>query len=85
VLDALAAIPDLPVCVELAQLGGGAVDERAMVRDGIAWLAGRRDARLALDTPGEARLSSPETVPVAIPESRPTGVHTRRRSNDASA
>lgn len=46
VLDALSGTDDLPVCVELAQLGGGAVDERAMVRQGIAWLAARRTARV---------------------------------------
>ena len=44
VLDALPGTDDLPVCIELGQLGGGAVDERAMVRQGIAWLAARREA-----------------------------------------
>jgi 3-oxoisoapionate decarboxylase len=42
VLGALPADPALPVCVELGHLGGGDVDERALVRQGVAWLAGRR-------------------------------------------
>jgi sugar phosphate isomerase/epimerase len=42
VLAALPADPALPVCVELGHLGGGDVDERALVRQGVAWLAGRR-------------------------------------------
>jgi sugar phosphate isomerase/epimerase len=44
VLAALPSAPDLPVCIELAQLGDGAVDERALVRQGVAWLAGRWEA-----------------------------------------
>jgi hypothetical protein len=32
------------VCIELAQLGGDDVDERALVRQGVAWLAARREA-----------------------------------------
>ncbi|MBX5443392.1 MAG: TIM barrel protein [Solirubrobacteraceae bacterium] len=70
VLDALeagGAPADLPVCVELAQLGPGAVDERLLVRQGVAWLAAQRRARLALDTSDSAQVSCPETVPVAIP------------------
>jgi sugar phosphate isomerase/epimerase len=46
VLDALPADPGLPVCVELAQLGDGEVDERAMVRQGVAWLAAQREAQV---------------------------------------
>jgi hypothetical protein len=46
VLDAVAADPDLPVCVELAQLGDGVVDERALVRQGVAWLAAQREHRV---------------------------------------
>ena len=42
VLAALPADPELPVCVELGHLGDGDVDERALVRQGVAWLAGRR-------------------------------------------
>jgi 3-oxoisoapionate decarboxylase len=38
VLAALPADPALPVCVELGHLGGGDVDERALVRQGVAWL-----------------------------------------------
>jgi 3-oxoisoapionate decarboxylase len=41
VLAALPADPALPVCVELGHLGGGEVDERALVRQGVAWLAAR--------------------------------------------
>jgi sugar phosphate isomerase/epimerase len=44
VLAALPAYAELPVCIELAQLGGGTVDERAMVRQGVAWLAARQEA-----------------------------------------
>jgi sugar phosphate isomerase/epimerase len=44
VLAALPPNPDLPVCIELAQLGGDDVDERALVRQGVAWLAARREA-----------------------------------------
>jgi sugar phosphate isomerase/epimerase len=40
VLAVLPADPALPVCVELGHLGGGDVDERALVRQGVAWLAG---------------------------------------------
>jgi sugar phosphate isomerase/epimerase len=43
----LAALPpdrELPVCIELAQLGDADVDERALVRQGVAWLAARREA-----------------------------------------
>jgi sugar phosphate isomerase/epimerase len=53
VLAALPADPALPVCVELGHLGGGDVDERALVRQGVAWLAGRREgARLEGAAPG---------------------------------
>jgi hypothetical protein len=45
-----AAPPDLPVCVELGHLGGGQVDECALVRDGVAWLQ-RRRALLAVGAP----------------------------------
>jgi sugar phosphate isomerase/epimerase len=38
VLAAVAPDPVLPVCVELGHLGGGDVDERRLVRDGVAWL-----------------------------------------------
>jgi sugar phosphate isomerase/epimerase len=34
-------VHDLPVCVELGHLGGGEVDERALVREGVAWLKHR--------------------------------------------
>jgi sugar phosphate isomerase/epimerase len=44
VLAALPADPALPVCVELGHLGGGEVDERSLVRQGVAWLAERRGA-----------------------------------------
>jgi sugar phosphate isomerase/epimerase len=44
VLGALPLAAGLPVCVELGHLGGGAVDERALVRQGVAWLAARRAA-----------------------------------------
>jgi sugar phosphate isomerase/epimerase len=44
VLGALAPDADLPVCIELAQLGDGDVDERTLVRQGVAWLAARREA-----------------------------------------
>ncbi|HWV86602.1 MAG TPA: sugar phosphate isomerase/epimerase family protein [Capillimicrobium sp.] len=70
VLDALeagGAPADVPVCVELAQLGPGAVDERLLVRQGIGWLAAQRRARFPLDTATTAQVSCPETVPVAIP------------------
>jgi sugar phosphate isomerase/epimerase len=40
-----AADPSLPVCVELGHLGGGAVDERALVRQGVGWLVRARRAR----------------------------------------
>jgi sugar phosphate isomerase/epimerase len=33
---------DLPVCVELGHLGAGDVDERALVREGVAWLKRHR-------------------------------------------
>jgi sugar phosphate isomerase/epimerase len=46
VLAALPRDPELPVCIELAQLGEGPVDERALVRQGVAWLAARREARV---------------------------------------
>jgi sugar phosphate isomerase/epimerase len=45
VLAALPADPALPVCVELGHLGGADVDERALVRQGVAWLAERRATR----------------------------------------
>jgi sugar phosphate isomerase/epimerase len=70
VLDALrdgGAPPDLPVCVELAQLGPGAVDERLLVRQGVCWLAAKRGGPFSLDTATTAQVSCPETVPVAIP------------------
>jgi sugar phosphate isomerase/epimerase len=38
VLAALDPIGDRAVCVELGHLGGGMVDERAWVRDGVSWL-----------------------------------------------
>jgi 3-oxoisoapionate decarboxylase len=41
VLAALPTDPALVVCVELGHLGGGDVDERALVRQGVAWLAER--------------------------------------------
>jgi hypothetical protein len=44
VLGALPLASGLPVCVELGHLGGGAVDERALVCQGVAWLAARRAA-----------------------------------------
>jgi 3-oxoisoapionate decarboxylase len=40
VLAALSADPGLPVCVEIGHLGGGDVDERALVRQGVAWVVG---------------------------------------------
>ncbi len=46
VLDAVDDRRDLAVCVELAQLGGADVDERALVRQGVAWLTRRREARV---------------------------------------
>jgi sugar phosphate isomerase/epimerase len=43
VLTVLSAhLHDLPVCVEMGHLGGGDVDERALVREGVAWLKRRR-------------------------------------------
>jgi sugar phosphate isomerase/epimerase len=47
VLDALAPLAGLPVCVELGHLGGGEVDERALARQGVAWLRAARAARTA--------------------------------------
>jgi sugar phosphate isomerase/epimerase len=45
-LDAAgAADVSLPVCVELGHLGGGAVDERELVRQGVDWLGRARGAR----------------------------------------
>ncbi|HVW16858.1 MAG TPA: TIM barrel protein, partial [Solirubrobacteraceae bacterium] len=44
VLAALGGADGLPVCVELGHLGSGDVDERALVRSGVAWLRARRDA-----------------------------------------
>jgi sugar phosphate isomerase/epimerase len=44
VLAALAPDADLPVCVELAQLGDGDVDERALVRESVAWLTARKES-----------------------------------------
>ena len=40
VLDAVSATDPL-TCVELGHLGGGPVDERALVADGVAWLRAR--------------------------------------------
>jgi sugar phosphate isomerase/epimerase len=45
VLDALMPSATMPICVELGHLGGGAVDERRLVRDGVAWLRAARAAR----------------------------------------
>jgi sugar phosphate isomerase/epimerase len=42
VLDALAPAGSIPVCVELGDLGRDVVDERALVRQGVAWLAQAR-------------------------------------------
>jgi sugar phosphate isomerase/epimerase len=39
VLAALPDDPDLPVCIELGHLGSGDVDERALVGQGVRWLA----------------------------------------------
>jgi sugar phosphate isomerase/epimerase len=44
------ALDDLPVCVELAQLGPDAGDERALVADGVRWLRRWRDAAGATGT-----------------------------------
>ena len=44
VLDAL-PLDGMPVCVELGHLGGGDVDERALVRAGVEWLERARAAR----------------------------------------
>jgi hypothetical protein len=35
----------MPVCVELGHLGGGIIDERRLVRDGVAWLRRARAVR----------------------------------------
>jgi sugar phosphate isomerase/epimerase len=45
VLDALRPAATMPICVELGHLGGGTVDERRLVRDGVAWLRRARAAR----------------------------------------
>jgi sugar phosphate isomerase/epimerase len=45
VLDALGPPATMPVCVELGHLGGGIIDERRLVRDGVAWLRRARAVR----------------------------------------
>lgn len=47
VLGALGPPATLPVCVELGHLGGGVVDERRLVRDGVAWLERARSRAAA--------------------------------------
>jgi hypothetical protein len=44
-VSALGDTAAVPVCVELGHLGGGDVDERGLVRDGVAWLRRARAAR----------------------------------------
>jgi hypothetical protein len=45
VLDALVPSATLPICVELGHLGGGAVHERRLVREGVAWVHAARAVR----------------------------------------